>query len=130
MQLTVRRVIRPTPAIGGKVWLLQEKGIFVLEEGQGSLITIACTHAGSGSLHVIDGVPDERGFFPNLDPNLPPQDAAMQAGVEFYRANPVVMGSWMLNAGFVHGLTVMALGGYNEVPPVASIVWMPVKRAK
>jgi hypothetical protein len=124
-----RRIIRPLPPIGGKVWLLQEKGIFILEEGAGSLITIACTHAGSGSLHVIDGIPDENGFFPELVPDMAPADAAVAPGVEFYRANPNVMGSWMLNGGFIHGLTVMALGGFQQVAPVATIVWMPFKRA-
>lgn len=124
--MKVTRIHRPMPPMGGKVWLLQEKGTFLLEEGPGSLITIACTHAGSGSIHVIDGIPDEDGFFPDLEQIEGPPEAG--PGFEFYRANPTVMGSWMLNGGFVHGLTIRSMGGHAAVPPIASIVWMPYRK--
>lgn len=123
---------RPHPPIGGKCWLLQTKGVFCLERGSGTLITIACTHAGSGSIHVIDGIPDENGFFPDLaeiDPGEIGLRNTMTEGFEFYRANPAVMGTWMLNAGFVHGLTIRSVGGNQSVPPVASVVWLPFKKA-
>jgi hypothetical protein len=111
---------RPMPPMGGKCFLLREKGIYCLERGEGTLIVAAVTHAGSGSLHFIDGVPDENGFFDATeDPTV---------GYEFYRASPCCMGTWMLNAGFKHGLTIRSVGGTAEVAPVASIVWLPFKR--
>jgi hypothetical protein len=142
----------PTPPIGGICWLLREKGLFVLERGPGVLRTIACTHAGSGALEAIDGVPDERGFFSDqdmADPNdmmanlaesaaEPDSDAlhmkrlarskayAQRRGRPLYSASPVVMGSWMLDAGFLHGLTIRAAAGHDSVCAIASIVWMPV----
>ncbi len=115
----------PMPSMGGKCWLLNQRGIFVLERGPGVMRTIACTHAGSGNLQFIDGVPDERGFFP--DDDMDPSDPKYYArnGRPFYQANPVVMGSWMLDAGFSYGLTVKVAGGHESAAPTASIVWMP-----
>ena len=55
----------PLPPMGGKCWLLENKGLFVLEPGPGTIRTLAVTHAGSGSIEVIDGIPDENGFFPD-----------------------------------------------------------------
>lgn len=138
-----------TPSMGGKVWLLESKGLFVLEGNAGVLRTIACTHAGSGSLVAIDGVPDEKGFFPDqgmTEPVMPilraedDKDSHVHQMNEYieaekkyqtrngrpiYRANPVVMGSWMLDAGFLHGLTIKVDGGGISVAAIASIVWMP-----
>ena len=114
----------PMPPMGGKIWLLESKGIFVLERGPGTLRTLACTHAGSGMLVAIDGVPDENGFFPEIS-NTPAHN-----GRPIYRANPVVMGSWMLDGGFVHGLTIRAEGGNEASLAIASIVWAPVRGRK
>jgi hypothetical protein len=132
----------PTPLIGGICWLLREKGIFVLQRGPGVLRTIACTHAGSGALEAIDGVPDERGFFGDANLDDPTDrfmdytspevwtDAckqyAQRHGRPLYSASPVVMGSWMLDAGFLHGLTIRAAGGHDAASAIASIVWLPV----
>jgi len=51
--------------MGGKCWLLEAKGLYVLEEGPTLFRTLACTHAGSGGIVLIDGVPDESGRFPD-----------------------------------------------------------------
>jgi len=124
----------PVPSIGGKCWLLNAKGIFVLERGPGTLRTIACTHAGSGALLAIDGIPNEDGFFDGADPDRRPDqmpvdiESAAFNGRAFYYANPTVMGSWMLDAGFEFGLTVCALGGNASTTAFASIVWAPVRR--
>jgi len=114
----------PMPALGGKVWVLDRKGQFVLEKGPGTFRTTACTHAGSGNLLILDGVPEENGEFrwdliekPNYFGN----------GKLLFKANPVVMGSWMLDAGFNHGLTVRHLGGQFGTPAMASLVWVPYK---
>src|SRR5262249_11131952 len=41
---------------------------------------------------------------------------------------PVVMGSWMCDGGFSHGLTLRAYGGVESAAAVASIVWVAFKR--
>ena len=118
-------ILLETPPLGGKCWLLEDKGIFVLEKCSGVLRTIACTHAGSGSLAVIDGIPDENGFFPDHEMKEDHPNYHMRNGRPIYRATPVVMGSWMLDAGFFHGLTLLAKGGTDSACAIASIVWMP-----
>jgi hypothetical protein len=148
----VTHIDLPTPPMGGKCWVLRSKGLFVLERGPGVLRTIACTHAGAGALEAIDGVPDDNGFFPDQDmpePNVADylhehdlttglsrpvpggydKDAkayAQRQGRAIYSASPTVMGSWMLDAGFLHGLTIRAAGGHEAAFVIASIVWMPV----
>ena len=134
----------PTPPMGAPAWLLSEKGIFVLHRGPGTLRTIACTHAGSGNLEAIDGIPDDDGFFPAERERMEQpvraegeDDATFMArlkafhtrnGRPFYRANPVVMGSWMLDAGFNHGLTIRAAGGHDSTSAIATVVWMPFRQ--
>lgn len=129
----------PQPRMGGKVWLLDRKGIFVLEEGPGLLRTIACTHAGAGSLLAIDGIPDEKGFFQGYSGNdlqrlisegHLPSDYFSRSGKPIYKANPAVMGSWMLEGGFHHGLTIISKGGNSAVSAIASIVWLAEPQAK
>lgn len=116
----------PTPRIGGKGWLLNRKGIFVLEEYHGVLRTIACTHIGSGSLIIRSGLPNPAGEF-EPPPIFPPGEEGEYNGRPLFRANPVVMGSWMLDAGFVSGLTVEAEGGTDNNCAIATIVWMPAR---
>ncbi|HVC18012.1 MAG TPA: hypothetical protein VNE18_12010 [Rhodanobacter sp.] len=150
----------PRPPMGGKCWLLERKGLFVLEQGPGTIRTLAITAAGSGQLEVIDGIPDERGFFsdeampvpePYTDRELPQVLAAARdkrivlppdveakraahiawgkrVGRPYYRACPIVMGSWMLDAGFIHGLTIKSVGDHSGVNAFCSIVWMPFGR--
>lgn len=137
----VQDVDMPTPSMGGKVWLLAEKGVFVLQRGSGTLRTLAITHAGAGNLEAIDGIPDDRGFFPDHEMQAPvraPDEADgpylvrlkayhTRNGRPFYRANPIVMGSWMLDAGFNHGLTIRAEGGHDSTSAIATVVWMPYR---
>jgi hypothetical protein len=114
----------PMPPLGGKCWVLDKKGQFVLERGPGTLRTIACTNAGSGSLLILDGVPDENGELPMQMLEIP---GYIGNGRQLYKANPPVMGSWMLDAGFQHGLTIRNIGGQDSAPAMASIVWVPFK---
>jgi hypothetical protein len=107
----------PLPPLGGKIWLLDRKGQFLLERGPGTLRTVACTAAGSGTLLILDGIPDENGEIPTKD----------ESWRQLLKANPVVMGSWMLDGGFTKGLTVRHYGGQDGVPGVASIVWLPYR---
>ena len=110
----------PMPPLGGKCWVLDRKGQFVLERGPGTLRTIACASAGSGTLLMIDGVPDESG-------EIPTEKGSWR---QLFKANPVVMGSWMLDAGFQRGLTIRHYGGQAGTPGIASIVWVPYKPKK
>lgn len=125
MSDTPKIITLDTPPLGGKCWLLEDKGIFVLEQCAGVLRTIACTHAGSGSLAVYDGIPNENGFFPDHEMPEDHPDFLMRNGRPIYRATPVVMGSWMLDAGFFHGLTFVVKGGTESTCAIASVVWMP-----
>jgi hypothetical protein len=137
-QPKVTHVEVPAPVMGGKAWLLNDKGLFVIERGPGTCITLACTHAGAGGIEIIDGIPNEGGFFDNAE-NVPvdephsdsPPDVLERWGKRngrvYYRALPAIMGSFMLNAGFHNGLTVRAMGGHNAVAAVATLVWMPYR---
>ncbi len=126
----------PTPPMGAKCFLLEEKGLYLLQRGPCVLRAIACTHGGSGSVVAIDGIPDENGFFPDrgLGDDTPidamPIDPTRAAynGRAVYRANPAVMGMWQLDAGCLHGLTLRASGGTDSTSVIASIVWMPYNR--
>lgn len=132
-------IVTPQPPQGCKCFLIERIGLFVLEVGPGTLITDACTHAGAGSMLIMDGVPDERGYFPEApkppmitdEPPISTQEwreaYGKRHGRVLLRKSPVVMGSWMLNAGFHNGLTIEVSGGHNEMSPVASIVWQPFK---
>lgn len=119
----ITHVELPAPPMGGKCWLLEDKGIYVLERGPGTLRTDACTHAGAGQLIIYDGVPDENGYFGTEEMSESDPGYWSRNGRPIYKANPVVMGSWMLDAGFYHGLTIKATGG-ERAAAIASIVWV------
>jgi hypothetical protein len=110
----------PIPQLGGKSWLMERKGQFVLERGPGTLRTIACKGAGSGTLLAIDGVPDENGEIPQ----------GQGLWRQLFKSNPVVMGSWMLDAGFQQGLTIRHYGGQEATPAIATLVWVPFRAKK
>lgn len=118
------RIHLPMPPIGSKCYLLESPGLYVLEEGPGVLRTMPITHAGSGSLVIYDGFPDKDGNFPG---RASEDDAAFN-GREIFRQVPVVMGSWMMDGGFIHGLTAFLDCGAHSIRPVASIVWMPYRQ--
>jgi hypothetical protein len=101
----------PEPIIGGKCWVPDAFGKFLLQEGPGILRCIAITHTGSGALTLYDGV---RFHYHKL-----------QAFTKF-RANPTVLGHFMLDAGFNDGL-ILELEGSRSLP-CASIVWVPKRK--
>lgn len=124
------RITLPTPRLGGKCWVIQEPGLFVLEEGEGAFGTLACTHAGSGGVIIYDGVPDEFGNFPEFKGEENSPEWFVRPGREIYRAFPVVMGSWWINGGFYHGLTVSHRGeSVHTTPMIGSLVWNAAKKA-
>lgn len=114
------------PPLGAKCWVMDQKGLFVLERCPGTLRTIACAHAGSGTLEIFDGVPNDDGELP--PPVMIGGEDYDGKGRQLFKANPIVMGSWMLDAGFQHGLTVRNSGGQPGTPAIASIVWLPFKK--
>lgn len=129
MTRAVEQVTLSYPTIGSKCWLLQKKGIYVLERGPGVLRGIACTHAGSGTLSVIDGLPDEHGFFHEQEElaatqGFSPETSEFNGRVLFH-ANPAVMGMWMLDGGFKYGLTLIAEGGTEAAAVIATFTWLP-----
>lgn len=126
------------PLIGNKVYLIKERGLFVLEEGACSIRGMACTHAGSGGIVVYDGVPRTDGHFEAPPEELfkvdlyETEEQRAQAlkdwednrdGREIYYAHPAVMGMWMLDGGCNHGLTIMSSGEHSATPPVLTITW-------
>ena len=144
----------PAPKMGAKIWLLETPGIWVLERCAGVIRTNACTHAGGGSTTIFDGIPTKEGHFDKEKP-LPDADLAEYIrdicaaepgtseraararviesaynGRPIFHANPSVMGSWMMDGGFYHGLTIVAPGGHELMVPYASIVWMPRPKMK
>jgi hypothetical protein len=129
----IRRIRLPQPKMGGKMFLIQEPGLYVFEEGPATLITLAVTHAGSGTILGYDGVPDENGRFPDEEMQewMPDgsrnPDYDTRNGRAIYRATPAVMGSWMASGGCFHGLVIHADGGGHSVCPFATVVWNAYK---
>lgn len=121
------RIMVPDVPMGGKPFLIRRAGMYVLEEGPGMLQTIDVTHAGSDEFSVYDGVPDERGFFPEGDLEEGDPGFGSHNGNRFSHFSPTVMGAWMMNAGFRHGLTIEVTGGSFDVAPFATVVWTPFK---
>lgn len=116
-----QRIIVPDPVIGGKPFLIRERGIYVLEEGPGMLQTCNITHGGSGEIDIIDGIPDQNGLFKGSEPG--------EDGCCFSSFSPAYMGCWMMNAGFNHGLTVR-VSANSGVTPFATLVWTSFKKAQ
>lgn len=103
----VHRIVVPKPPIGAKCEVLGEKGLYVLEEGPGNFLHAVCTHAGSGHVEIFDGR----------------VEGTTVVGRKLFRASPMAMGVWHLNAGFQHGLVVDAGGGHESLGAQFSAVW-------
>lgn len=110
--------------MGSKIFLIEAKGIYVFEEGPAVIRSIACTHIGSGSFAIYDGVPDEGGFFP--DEHIRVADPAYQTanGRRIFLFSPQVMGMWSLDGGCNHGLTCVANGGSPRTPVFITVSWI------
>ena len=126
--MPVHRIVLPEPKMGSKCFLIETKGVYILETGPGTLRSIACTHVGTGALTIHDGIPDDRGFFERdalLDPYSPKYLAAN--GRRIFKMTPQIMGFFATDAGFQHGLTVVADGGAGGIPVFLSIAWVKFK---
>lgn len=117
------------PKSGSKAFLIESKGIYVFEKGEGVVRSLACTYVGSGAFHVYDGVPPEDTVVGEkkspLDTRFPHVD-----GRKIFTMAPQVLGFWGLDAGFKKGLTVVASGGTSSSSPVlVTVMWMKHKEA-
>ncbi len=126
--MPVYRIELPEPRMGAKCYLIETKGVYILESGPGTLRSLACTHVGTGAITVHDGIPDERGFFEKkalLDPYSP--DYLTANGRRLFKMTPQVMGFWALDAGFQNGLTIISDGGTSGIPVFISVAWIKFK---
>lgn len=115
-----------TPSIGCKSFLVEKKGMYVFEEGEGVLRSIAVTYVGSGGIKIYDAVPSAGGYFDFERNNSP--DAATSKGRRMFVMSPQVIGFWGLDAGFSNGLTVVADGGQPSSPVLVTIMWETFKK--
>lgn len=123
----IHKLQLPAPKMGSKGWVLEQFGNYLLEDGPGILRGLACTHTGSGSLELIDGIVDETtGFYPTsieiLQDHLHPKYHSCN-GRRIFFSSGSVMGMWYLGIGFHHGLTLHARGGLPSAPPCVTIMW-------
>jgi hypothetical protein len=115
------------PPFGSKGFLIDKKGAFLLEEGPAILKGLACTHSGSGLFEIYDARElDGSGYFPpikNQDPRSP-------NGRRIFKSISSQLGMWTLSIGLHHGLLVLAYGGTEGIPTVATLIWdsAPVKK--
>lgn len=115
----------PKPPLGNKIFCLQEHGTYVLEQGPTCIRAIMCTHAGAGSVSILDGIPDKDGFCPeeNLRPGMEGYERAN--GRLIWLASPSVMGMWMADGGCFHGVTIVVNGTNPVAAPTIVATWMP-----
>ncbi len=123
----ITRIRMPTPKLGAKTYLLKKGGIYVLEPGPGALQAIAVTHAGTGSISIYDGVPDESGNFPDDEMLDADEKYYSRNGRDIFQMSPILMGMLMINGGVFHGLTVKCFDGQHGVSTRLTLAWVPYK---
>ena len=102
-----QRIVVPKPPVGAKAEVFESKGLYVLEEGPGDYLQTVCAHAGSGHVEIFDGR----------------VEGSRIIGRKLFRASPMAMGVWHLNAGFQHGLVIDAGGGQQSLGAHFTAVW-------
>lgn len=111
------------PVMGCKSFLIEKKGIYVLEEGEGVLRSLAVTYIGSGGFKVFDGLPSASGHDvgqTNIALDTRYRDVS---GRRMFFMSPQIIGFWGLDAGFKNGLTIVADGGSASTPVLVTVVW-------
>ena len=106
----IERIQCPEPTIGGKSYVTDHFGKLLLEEGPGVLRVVCCPHAGSGYVNFWDSVVGHH-----------------MTDKAIFRMHPVILGAWMLDAGFNNGLLVELAGSRLSSPPCMTIVWLKKK---
>jgi hypothetical protein len=116
----------PEPYIGAKSFFIEKKGVYVLERGPCVVRSLSFTFIGSGTFKVLDGSPDEHGFFES--DRLDPFDLAYHKsnGRKIFAMSPQLIGFWALDAGCIHGLSIVASGGHEDtkLPVNATVCWI------
>ncbi len=107
----VYRVTVPRPPFGASCFMVESKGVYQLSVGEGALLSVSCTHVGSGGVEIYDGVCDASG-------------AMVGEKKAIYKANPQTMGLWLMGAGFAKGVVVRCLGGVLDTPVYLTLSWM------
>jgi hypothetical protein len=107
--LPVFRVNVPRPPYSNKGYCVMHKGLYVLEEGEGMLTAVACTHFGEGFIRIFDTRLNDNLTIPAYSPLL--------------YSTPQTMCLWMLGAGFNNGLVVEAVGAREDIPVFLSLSW-------
>ena len=106
----VYRVRMPFPPFANKGYMVERKGLYILEESPGMLVAVACMHFGEGQVRVMDA---------RIQENM-----VIAAGARpLYTATTQTMCLWMLGAGFDQGLLVEALGTDRGQPVFMSLSW-------
>lgn len=125
-RLPVYEVKLPKPPIGNKIFYTHEVGMFLLERGPAVWRCMSNTHIGSGVITVVDGVPDDNGFFPDQDVHFTDVERYAKAnGKIIFQSNPAVMGMWMEDGFCWNGLTIILRGEHKAVMPCVSVCWLP-----
>ena len=107
LQSSLEEPLIPEPIVGGKGWVVERTGRFLLQKTPGTLRSISCTHTGSAYLRLWDGTTFDH---QNLDVMRP-----------MFHLAPCVLGCWLLDMGFNKGLICEVIG---VMSPFATIVWV------
>ena len=128
--LPVYEVETPEPRMGAKSFLVETKGIYILERGPAVLRSLSCSYMGTGGFSVRDGVPTAGGHFDadRLDPFS--KEYMLANGRRMFIMSPQIIGFWGLDAGIHHGLTVVANGGQKGGPVLVTVCWIKLKERK
>lgn len=105
------RIIEPTipdPIIGGKAWVCEASGIYLLQRGPGALRFVACTHTGSAYVRLWDSLDYNHGNMRQMFPLA-----------------PTILGAWNPDAGFNDGLLCEVIG---TPAPALILVWIGWKK--
>lgn len=126
-RMPIHHVEVPEPQMGAKSWLIENKGIYVLERGPCVLRSLSCTYIGSGSFLVRDGMPDNFGKFDcdRLDPFS--KEYTTANGRKVFLMAPQIIGFWGLDVGLRNGLTIIADGGQEHGPVLVTACWIKLK---
>lgn len=121
VELPIFHIDLPKPRIGNKISYFSQTGMYVLEKGPVTWRAMANTHQGTGNITVYDGVPNDKGHFPNE----PAVVELIKNGRIVFNANPPILGMWMFDGGLYHGLTIVIEGGLANITPSITVTWAP-----
>lgn len=111
---------QPRPKIGGRNVFLNQAGIYILAQGEGSFRALACTQANSGFVEILDW-----GLIPDKNEKEPLEYIAANVKIDkprtILKMAPPILGQWPLDANFQYGLVVRIHAA--GVSSMLTIVW-------